>query len=102
MVELQGSKIKQSRDNIAHKKWRVLKSKWGRVSLVVREDLKVIQIAEPRGKNLIGGFKVRRVSMENMNLWMQYEWVLVLGYIMTIHHLARGWIGFIFQTKDDA
>jgi hypothetical protein len=101
MAELQGSKIKQSRDNLAHKKWRVVKSKWGGVSLVVKEDLKVSQIAEPRGKTLIGGFKGRRVYMENMNLWMQYEWVLVLGYKMTIHLLARGWIGFIFQTQDD-
>ena len=68
---------------------------------MVRQDIKFNQITEPRGKYLIGGFKGRRVSIENMNLWMQYEWVLVLGYKMTIHLLARGWIGFIFQTQDD-
>jgi len=40
--------------------------------------------------------------MSSLNSWIQTHWVPVIDYALIVHFLTRGWVGFIFHTKDDA
>jgi hypothetical protein len=74
---------------------------WWRCFLGGGEDLWVNQIAALEGRALVGKFRGRRMVVGTLNSWIAANWVSLIGYAPIFHLLSRGWIMFIFRTKED-
>lgn len=83
------------------KRHRVVKSQGGGVALVVGENFRLEQILDLNEKTLVGKYLGKRVSMEQLNLWIQQTWLPLLGNFLSFHILAHGWLGFLFRTKEE-
>eukprot|EP01018_Ginkgo_biloba_P003692 Gb_00828 [translate_table: standard] len=56
------------------KKFKVIKSCGGGISLIIGEDIRVDQIGILKGKTLVGKLLGQRVSITNLNVWIQLDY----------------------------
>jgi hypothetical protein len=72
------------------KKCKTIKSRGGRVALVVGEDMKIAQIDDLDDHAIVGKFMGRRIAHMTNIKWMDKEWGVIWGYLPICHLLSRG------------
>ena len=54
------------------------------------------------GVALVGKIRGRNLTQDEMEIWVQKNWMGSLQYEPETTPLAKGWFGFLFNCKDDA
>ena len=68
---------------------------------MVGEDIVLNQVLDLSGHTLVGKILGRRVGMDCLLSLMERHWGTALGYTPKVHLLAKGWLRFIFRSKEE-
>ena len=68
--------------------------------MIVGKDVVVSYILDLEGKPLARYFKGWRIWMPSLLSWMEEVWGLGIGYVPVTHLLTKGWVGFVFKSRE--
>jgi hypothetical protein len=74
---------------------KIIKEKRGSVKMVVDEDIPVSEVLRYTCRTLVGRFLGKHAGEKATHCWMELQWKPLLGYVLEVHVLMRGWITFI-------
>jgi hypothetical protein len=80
------------------KAWRVKKEK---PTLTLGQDIGMLEVEALSAKGLVGRFGYWAMEGLDIDDWVAEKWGPVLGYLLVVYILTRGWYCFVFKQSED-